>query len=117
MSHAREVHPGVFVSNVRPDVWEPDPEVGGEWHVLYDGDDSYVGMTRYETDPGRIDWTPPVRESIVVLEGTARIEIDGGPTLEVGVGDMLALPGGTVTTWHVTVPYKELWIFERTYEA
>ena len=64
------------------------------------------GMTRYATDPGPIEWTIPVRESILVLEGTARIEIEGGPTLELGVGDLASLPEGAVTLWHVTVPYR-----------
>ena len=117
MSHSREIHPGMFVSSTNAHHWEPDPDVGGEWHVLVAGDDGYVGMTRYETDPGPIEWTIPVRESVLVLEGTARIEVEGGPTLELGVGDLASLPEGAVTLWHVTVPYRELWIFPRTYDA
>jgi uncharacterized cupin superfamily protein len=61
-------------------------------------------------------WTLPERETILVLEGTARIEIAGGPTLELLVGDMASLPKGATTTWHLTVPYKELWFFGRPYE-
>ena len=117
MTQSREVHPGTFVSSTDPDAWIPDPDVGGEMHVLVEEDDGFVGMTRYDTDPGRIDWTIPNRESFVVLEGTARIEIEGGPTLELGVGDMASLPEGAVTTWHVTVPYRELWIFVRPFDS
>jgi hypothetical protein len=32
-----EVHPGVFVSNIATDEWQPDPEVGAEMHVLVVG--------------------------------------------------------------------------------
>jgi uncharacterized cupin superfamily protein len=115
MTQAREVHPGTFVSSLHPDSWVTDPDVGGEMHVLVESGDSYVGMTRFESDPGPIEWTMPVRESVVVLEGSVRIEIEGGPTLELGVDDMASLPEGAVTTWHVTVPYRELWIFPRTF--
>ena len=62
-------------------------------------------------------WTLPEREVILVLEGAARIEIDGGQTLNVGVGDMASIPKGAVTTWHLTLPYKEMWFFGRAYEA
>ena len=38
-----ELHPGVFVSNVMTDEWRPDPEVGGEMHVLVEDETAYVG--------------------------------------------------------------------------
>jgi len=42
-----ELHPGVFVSNVMTDEWRPDPEVGGEMHVLVEEETAYVGMSRF----------------------------------------------------------------------
>ena len=42
-----EVHPGVFVSNVTTNEWDLDPEVGGEMHVLVEGETAYVGMSRF----------------------------------------------------------------------
>jgi uncharacterized cupin superfamily protein len=47
---------------------------------------------------------------ILVLEGTARIEIEDGPTLELGVGDIASMPEGAVTTWHLSPRFKELWV-------
>ena len=111
-----EVHPGVFVSNVSTDDWAADPEVGGESHTLVRDTDVYAGMTRYRDRPDATPWTLPERETFLILEGAARIEIEGGPTLEVGVGDMASLPKGAVTTWHVTAPFKEIWFFGRPYE-
>lgn len=111
-----EIHPGVFRSTFDADEWEADPDAGGgEMHVLVEAPDAYAGMTRFAESPDPIEWTLPVRETVVVLEGSVRIEIDGGPTLELGVGDMASLPEGAVTTWHVTVPYRELWIFPRPF--
>jgi len=106
-----EVHSGVFVTNVGTDDWETDPEVpGSEFHVLCSSDGVEAGLTRFLTDPGPVAWTPNVREVIHILEGSVRIEIAGGPTLELGPGDFATLAPGTNTTWHVTTPFKETWV-------
>jgi uncharacterized cupin superfamily protein len=112
-----EIHPGVFVSSLTTDDWKADPEVGGEMHVLVEANDGYAGMSRFHHTQTVEPWTLPVRETVVVLEGAARIEIEGGPTLDLRVGDMASLPEGAVTTWHLTLPYREIWFFGRAYEA
>jgi hypothetical protein len=30
---------------------------------------------------------------------------------------MASLPKGAVTTWHLTLPFKELWFFGRAYDV
>jgi uncharacterized cupin superfamily protein len=118
-----EVQPGVFVSNVATDDWRPDPEVGGQMHVLVEDERTYAGMSRFLGDGTARSttlpepWTLPEREVIVVLEGSARIEIEDGPTLELKTGDMASIPKGATTRWHLTLPYKEIWFFGRPYEA
>jgi uncharacterized cupin superfamily protein len=112
-----EVHPGVFVSNVMTDDWRPDPEVGGEMHVLVEEETAYVGMSRFTTNAELRYWTLPERETVLILEGSARVEIQGGPTLDLKVGDMTSLPKGAVTSWHLTLPFREIWFFGRPYEA
>jgi uncharacterized cupin superfamily protein len=106
-----ELHPGVFVSNVRTDDWTPDPEVGegAEEHVLFDTGSIRAGLTRFTESCDPLKWTLPQTEVLVVLEGAARIEIAGGPTLEVKPGDMASLPRGAETTWHINGPFKEIW--------
>jgi uncharacterized cupin superfamily protein len=74
-------------------------------------------MSRFDGDADPEPWVVSERETIVVLEGAARIEIDGGPTLELVVGDMASLPKGARTTWHLTKPYREIWFFARPYEG
>ena len=112
-----EVHPGVFVSDVMTDDWLPDPEVGGEMHVLVEDETTYAGMSRFTKNAQLRSWTLPERETVLILEGSARIEIHGGPTLELKVGDMASLPKGAVTSWHMTLPFREIWFFGRPYEA
>jgi len=111
-----ELGHGIFVSSVGTDDWRFDPEVGGDMHILVEDETAYAGLDRFTATPPPIEWTLPERETILVLEGSARIEIEGGPTLDLGVGDLASLPRGAVTTWHLTTPYKELWVFGRPYE-
>jgi uncharacterized cupin superfamily protein len=111
-----EVHPGIFVSSLATDDWRPDPEVGGDMHILVEDETAYAGMSRFLDVADPQPWTLPERETFLVLEGAARIEIADGPTLELHVGDMASLPKGSVTTWHLELPFKELWFFGRPYE-
>jgi len=40
-----------------------------------------------------------------------RIEVEGGPTLDLEVGDMASMPQGAVTTWHPSPDFEEIWIY------
>jgi uncharacterized cupin superfamily protein len=113
-----EVHPGIFVSSISATEWQADPEVGGDMHVLVESKDGFAGMSRF-TDTDKVGpWTVPVRETFVVLEGAARLEIEGASTVGLGVGDMVSIPEGAVVTWHLTLlPYKELWFFGTAYDV
>ena len=108
-----EIAPGVFVSSTQTQEWEPDPEVGGDLHVLCAGVGVDAGMSRMTGPPSEpIEYSPPGRETLLVLEGSARIEIEGGPTLELSPGSIASIPAGAKTTWHVTRPFKEFWVIE-----
>jgi uncharacterized cupin superfamily protein len=89
-----EPHPGVFLSHVKTEEWEPDPEVpGSEMHELVHADGVWAGLTRFTTVNGPSLWTPSQRETIHVLEGEVTIEIAGGPVLELKPGDLASLSG------------------------
>ena len=63
-------------------------------HVLVEEGTAYVGMSRFTENADLRSWTLPERETVLILEGSVRIEIQGGPTLELNVGDMASLPKG-----------------------
>ena len=103
--------PGVFVSRTSTEQWQPDPGVPGtEMHELVHSDGVWAGLIRMTSVDGPIPWTPDQRETAVVLEGRVRIEFDDGTSLELGPGDMASFAPGTAMTWHVTAPFKELWV-------
>ncbi|MGH2596571.1 MAG: cupin domain-containing protein [Actinomycetota bacterium] len=105
-----EVEPGVFVSTVDTEEWEFDPEVNGEIHVLCSGVGVTAGMSRFLEVAGPVSYTPPTRETLVVLEGSATVRIADGRVLEIAVGDLVSLPAGVETVWNVTPPFKEFWV-------
>ena len=105
-----EPYPGVFVSSVSAEAWEPDPEVGGEMHVLCRGHGAESGLSRFSEATGPVRWTLPGRETLLVLEGAARIEMDDGPVLDLTAGDIASLPAGARTTWYLTTPFREFWV-------
>jgi uncharacterized cupin superfamily protein len=84
-------------------------------HILCATDGIEAGLSRFVagSDPV-VKWTLPGRETLLVLEGAARIEIEGGPTLDLRVGDIASLPMGAHTNWHLTLPFKEFWVIDRT---
>jgi len=107
-----EIGPGVFVSGTSAVEWEPDTDPPGEVQVLCSGVGLQAGLWR--PVPGAtsepVHWVPPSGEVLLVLEGTATVEIAGGPTLELDVGDIASLPKDAVTTWHVSPDFRELWV-------
>ena len=106
-----EVAPGVFVTSLSTaEGWEPDPDVGGEMHELHH-QGVWAGLTRF-TGSGQevVNWVLEERETALVLEGAATIQIENGPTIEVKEGDLFSIPEGATTTWHVTKPFREFWV-------
>ena len=93
-----QVHPGVFVSNTSTEEWRPDPEIGGgaEEHVLIDTGAMRAGLSRFasDADPQPPPWVLPQTQIL----------------LDLGAGDMASLPKGAVTRWHLTLPFKEMWV-------
>jgi uncharacterized cupin superfamily protein len=106
-----EIHPGVFVSSTEPERWDADEETGGEVHVLCLEVGVDAGMSRFTATPAEpVRYTPPSRETVVVLEGTARVELVGGPTVDLAPGVLASFPGGVECTWHIDPGFKEVWV-------
>ena len=115
-----EVQPGIFRSSTSTDEWEHDPEVGGEMHVLCATDGIEAGLSRYHSDVigHPVVYTPPGRETVLILDGSVTVEIEGGPTLDLSAGDMASVPAGTRTVWRITsAPFKEFWVISSPEDA
>ena len=74
------------------------PEVTGK--VVWESADGRQVHGIWQITPGVVTDTE-ADELFVVVSGSATIEVEGGPTLTVGPGDMAVLREGDRTTWTV----------------
>src|SRR4029450_556879 len=106
-----EAHPGVFVSRASTDDWEDDPDVpGSQMHELVHADGVWAGFTRITSADHLEPWAPDRREVAVGIEGAVRMQVAEGGTLGLGGRALSSLPRGVETIWHVTTPFKEMWV-------
>lgn len=74
------------------------PEVTGK--VVWESEDGRRIRGIWQITPGVVTDTE-ADEMFVVISGSATIEIENGPTLAVGPGDLAVLREGDRTTWTV----------------
>lgn len=74
---------------------------------IHDGADLAIGV--WQHSPG-VSTDVEVDEVFVVLSGRATIEVEGGPTLEVGPGDIGLYPAGTRTRWTVHETLRKVYV-------
>lgn len=105
--------PGVFVSRIDTDRWEPDTEVGGSAHILFTEGNTTAGLWRSDPDhpsiPGEVEL--PARETIVVLQGSVRVGLDGRSSLELTQGDMASIPKGARVAWDPSPDCTVFWAY------
>jgi uncharacterized cupin superfamily protein len=102
MTHSFALH--IPEAGLEPEPLDPDrivsgdPEVTGK--VVWQSPDGRQIRGIWQITPGVVTDTE-ADELFVVISGSATIEVEDGPTLSVGPGDMAVLRAGDRTTWTV----------------
>ncbi|MEU6769921.1 cupin domain-containing protein [Streptomyces sp. NPDC046759] len=102
MTHSFALH--IPDADLAPEPLDPgqivsgNPEVTGK--VVWESPDGRQIRGIWQITPGVVTDTE-ADEVFVVVSGSATIEVEGGPTLTVGPGDMTVLRAGDRTTWTV----------------
>ena len=102
MTHSFALH--IPDAGLEPEPLDPeqlvsgDPEVTGK--VVWQSPDGWQIRGIWQITPGVVTDTE-ADELFVVISGSATIEVQDGPTLTVGPGDMAVLRAGDRTTWTV----------------
>jgi hypothetical protein len=105
---------GVWVTKRGEERFEPDPEVGGSVHVLREDDAVQAGIWAAPPpgdEPAAEAFEFPHHETIYVLTGSVRIQIEGGPLLELGPGDMASFRKGVRSVWSPSADFTEFWVY------
>jgi uncharacterized cupin superfamily protein len=101
-----------FVSRSGEESWVRDEETGGLVHLLRFDDRVQAGLWKPGETAGRpIHVELQADETFLVLAGSGTLQIDGGETLELRTGDMIALEKGARTTWVVDEHFEEFWVY------
>ena len=74
---------------------------------LHDADDLGIGVWQHGVG---VSTDVEADEVFVVLAGSATIEVDDGPVLQVGPGDVGLLPAGARTTWTVHETLRKVYV-------
>jgi uncharacterized protein len=94
-----------------PDPLDPDQVVSGNpqvsTHEIAESDEVSVGIWQHTAG---VSTDVEVDEIFVVLSGRATIEVNDGPTLELGPGDVGVLEAGAETTWTVHEDLRKIYI-------
>jgi uncharacterized cupin superfamily protein len=102
----------VFVAHMDEDDWKHDEETGGLVRMLRADDVLQAGLWK----PGEVAGTTielelGADETLIVLDGSGSLQVDGGPVLELRRGDMVSLRKGSKTTWVVDTDFREFWVY------
>ena len=114
MTHSFALH--VPDAALEPDPLDPaqivcgSPEVSGT--VVWESDDGRQIRGIWQITPGVVTDTE-ADELFVVISGSATVEVEGGPTLTVGPGDMAVLREGDRTTWTVHETLRKVYTINR----
>lgn len=109
---------GVFVSRLDADNWEEDEETGGFVHLLRADEAVQAGLWKPGAVAGQvIEVTLVADETLLVLEGSGQLEVDGGDVFELRPGDMVSLQKGARTRWLVDAAFREFWVYTSNLEA
>ncbi|MGW1279098.1 cupin domain-containing protein [Streptomyces tsukubensis] len=102
MDHSFAVH--ISDAALEPDPLDPAqivsgaPEVSGK--LLWESPDGRLLRGIWQITPGVVTDVEE-DEMFVVVSGRATVEVEGGPTLRIGPGDLGVLRRGDRTTWTV----------------
>jgi uncharacterized cupin superfamily protein len=104
---------GASVTSVDDSVgWVPDEETGGLVRMLRESDGLLVGLWKPNGVAGtRIEYRLEADETLVVLQGSGEVRVDGGEPIQLRPGMVVSLRSGCDLSWFVGEDFRELWIY------
>lgn len=71
-------------------------------------------MNRWEGSPSKFPWEFKATETMYLLEGKVKVNVDGHDGLfEIGAGDLVVFPKEMKVTWDITEAVKKHYSLEK----
>ena len=94
------------------DGWEQDEETGGLVRMVRDEGSVLVGLWKPDGAAGRtIEYVLDADETLVVLQGSGEVRVDGGDPIALRPGVVVSLQRGCHLSWLVDEDFRELWVY------
>ena len=110
MIHHSTDNPSEFEPFPLPDVSEGDPDAQVHWLRVQGSDGATLMAGVFTAQPSRLRYVFEIDETIHVLAGRVRIELDSGEVVELGQGDIASFPKGEHATWEILEPFREFFV-------
>jgi uncharacterized cupin superfamily protein len=105
----------VHSSTLQPRSWDPFDAGEVDWLRREDDGDRLLmaGVWRVTPDevPERTSIEFPHDETLYVIEGEMRVEVEDGPVLELKAGDFASFDRGTKVLWTILAPVREFFVY------
>jgi uncharacterized cupin superfamily protein len=103
-------NPSEFEHFPIPEVSEGRPDAQVHW-LRKEGSDGTTLMTGvFTAKPSRFGYLFEADETIHILAGRVRIQIDSGEVVELQPGDIASFPKGEHATWEILEPLREFFV-------
>jgi uncharacterized cupin superfamily protein len=92
------------------DVLDGDPASRVHWLRTSGSGDATLLAGIFEAQPSRFRYAFETDETIHIIEGQVRIELDDGACVTLGPGGIASFPRGARATWEITQPLREFFV-------
>lgn len=105
----------VPVSSITTEQFEPFVSGGqafGEVHWLRNtsGGEGMLLTGLWKHPPATFDYVFPGDETFHVLEGSVKIQVEPGQSIELHPGDIVSFSKGQSSTWTIRTPFKKFFV-------
>jgi hypothetical protein len=103
-------NPSEFEPFPLPEVSEGEPDAQVHWLRKEGTDGTTLMVGVFTANPSRFGYAFETDETIHILDGRVRIELDSGDVVELQPGDIASFPKGEHATWEILEPFREFFV-------
>lgn len=108
--HHSNDSPDQFEPFPLPEVSEGEPNARVHWIRKEGSEGATLMVGIFTANPSRFGYEFEADETIHILAGRVRIQLDSGDVVELQPGDIASFPKGAHATWEILEPFREFFV-------